>query len=189
MSTENQTEEPAITFLPLLGRHERAIDEMGSIVNDWAEKKGWNEPNTPEQFEISKKLAALSFIHTEISKIAEALRKGEASGEIAKMLRDLPENIPFLNIEEVIDSLPAERVEDLAQITLSHSELSEAADAVTNNANDDHLPQIKGVVAELADTLIRIFHFVGKRGLNLGSALVAKHLYNTKRAHRHGKLK
>ena len=76
------------------------------------------------------------------------------------------------------------------QIALMHSELSECLEFVRKKvqpAMDDHVPILTGEAAELADVLIRIFHYCGKRNINLGEAVRLKHEYNTKRPHRHGK--
>lgn len=52
---------------------------------------------------------------------------------------------------------------------------------------DDHVPYLTGEAAELADVLIRIFHYCGRRGINLGEAVQLKHAYNIKRPYKHGK--
>lgn len=72
-------------------------------------------------------------------------------------------------------------------IALMHSELSEALKALRTNANDDKLPQYKGVEIELADLLIRVFDYCGKHDLRLGEALLAKMEYNKTRPYKHGK--
>jgi NTP pyrophosphatase (non-canonical NTP hydrolase) len=42
--------------------------------------------------------------------------------------------------------------------------------------------------AELADLLIRAFHYAGKRGIDLGRAVQLKHAYNINRPYKHGKV-
>ena len=76
------------------------------------------------------------------------------------------------------------------QLALIHSEVSEALEYLRNKdqpAMDDKVPQLTGEEAELADVLIRIFHYCGKRGIDLGEAVRLKHLYNITRPYRHGK--
>lgn len=73
------------------------------------------------------------------------------------------------------------------------TELAESMEALRTKTPDgapymdDKVPALTGVEAELADTLIRIFHYAGKHGLDLGRAVQLKHEYNTKRPYRHGK--
>jgi NTP pyrophosphatase (non-canonical NTP hydrolase) len=52
---------------------------------------------------------------------------------------------------------------------------------------DNHVPSLTGEAAELADVLIRIFHYCGRRGINLGEAVRLKHEYNITRPYKHGK--
>jgi NTP pyrophosphatase (non-canonical NTP hydrolase) len=78
----------------------------------------------------------------------------------------------------------------MEQIALMHSELSECVEylRVTDQpAMDDKVPCLTGEAAELADVLIRIFHYCGKRGINLGEAVRLKHEFNITRPYKHGK--
>ncbi len=84
------------------------------------------------------------------------------------------------------DASPAE------DIALMHSELSEALEEIraghaldeTYNVHGKSKPE--GVPAELADVVIRIMHFCGKHGINLGKAVLAKMAYNESRPFKHG---
>lgn len=76
------------------------------------------------------------------------------------------------------------------QIALMHSELSECLEFLRKKdqpAMDDHVPSLTGEAAELADVLIRIFHYCGKRNIDLGEAVRLKHNYNITRPYKHGK--
>lgn len=44
----------------------------------------------------------------------------------------------------------------------------------------------EGIPSELADVLIRIFHYCGENNIDLGSAVLDKLAYNRTRAHKHG---
>lgn len=69
---------------------------------------------------------------------------------------------------------------------LMHSELSEALEADRNNTMDQHLSHRSGVEVELADALIRILDWCGKKGLDIGGAVVEKLAFNETRPTLHG---
>lgn len=71
--------------------------------------------------------------------------------------------------------------EDGTMIALMHSELSEALEGVRKDLNDDHLPHRKSCEVELADAVIRILDFCGKKGYDIGGAMVEKLIYNSVR--------
>lgn len=74
-------------------------------------------------------------------------------------------------------------------IALMHSELSEALEAIRKpDMKDSHLPDQDPVGLELADTCIRIFDYCQAFGLPLEELISAKHEYNVKRPHKHGKI-
>jgi NTP pyrophosphatase (non-canonical NTP hydrolase) len=73
------------------------------------------------------------------------------------------------------------------QIALMHSELSEALEAARHgDPPDDKIPEFTGQEAELGDTIIRIMNYAAEHKLRVGEAIVAKMLFNTTRAHKHG---
>ena len=78
-------------------------------------------------------------------------------------------------------------------IALMHSELSEALEELRGNRkpsslyfNEDKPLKPEGVPAELADVLIRVFHFAGKHNIDLAEAVARKMLYNESRPFKHG---
>lgn len=72
---------------------------------------------------------------------------------------------------------------DMAKIALMHTELSEATEAV----RDGNYHGEAGVTEELADTVIRIADYCGKRGLDLDYWIKRKMLKNEGRPHGHGR--
>jgi len=67
------------------------------------------------------------------------------------------------------------------------TELAEGYEAHRNNdAMDDHLSDVPGVHAELADTIIRILDFCGKEKIPIGEIVRRKIEYNKTRGYRHG---
>lgn len=71
--------------------------------------------------------------------------------------------------------------EDGTTLALIHSEISEAMEAIRQNKNDDHLPSRPGAEVELADAILRILDFCGRKGYDISGALIEKMEYNLKR--------
>jgi NTP pyrophosphatase (non-canonical NTP hydrolase) len=116
-------------YIPVRELEVLAIDNLCNTINDWAEKKGWNE----EKDSVDRKLAEMMLMTTEIAEAAEGVR---------------------------------------SKVTMM----------------DDKIPDFSSEEAELADLMIRVFHYCGRRGLRLGLAIQQKHLYNISRPYRHNKL-
>jgi NTP pyrophosphatase (non-canonical NTP hydrolase) len=82
---------------------------------------------------------------------------------------------------------PAER------IALIHSEASELLESYRKGFEDEPSSHAGLMLSEeeeeMADIVIRVMDFAASRGVDLGKAIVAKHLYNTNRPRMHGNKK
>jgi hypothetical protein len=77
---------------------------------------------------------------------------------------------------------------DGESILLMHNELSEAVEAIRlpEPPRSTKIPDFLLEEEELADVVIRIMDYSHEKGLRVGAAIKAKHLYNVGRPHRHG---
>lgn len=67
------------------------------------------------------------------------------------------------------------------QISLIHSEISEAYEGHRKGKTDEHCPEFTSLEAELADAMIRILDTAGGMKLRLAEAFAAKMEYNRTR--------
>lgn len=76
---------------------------------------------------------------------------------------------------------PKER-NKLEMLMLIVSEVSEACEGVRKGINDDHLPDYPMEDVEIADSLVRIFDYIGGHKLQTADAFFDKIVYNANRA-------
>lgn len=151
----------------------KLVDEFAADCNKWAHGNGfWDFSNVSDK--TLQRCYELSISQWEISQELEAIRNGVDLQSIFEGTK-WPEN-PSREI-----------MESVCKVLLIHSEVSEIFHAIVFNNMDDHLPEFKGMVAENADTLIRIFDLASQLKLPLGEAIVAKQRYNESRPFRNGK--
>ncbi len=74
-----------------------------------------------------------------------------------------------------------------AEIGRIMSEGGEMVEGVRKPAPDSHCPDFPNWIIEGADIAIRLGDTMGKRGVSLGKAVVAKLIFNTTRPYKHGK--
>lgn len=73
------------------------------------------------------------------------------------------------------------------KLALICTEVAEAVEAHrTGKEYDDHLVKANAVGCELADTVIRCMDLAGDLGIDLGSLIDAKLVFNRSRPHKHG---
>lgn len=150
--------------------HIQAIQELCDIIDDWATRKGWNE--VPDS--VSRKAEQIALMHSELSECLEFLRKNG--------VEECPHCPSRLTEHRGLDL-------DDGHIWLcpmcGREHVGKAPDQVPQM--DDHVPELTGEEAELADLLIRVFHYCGNRNINLGRAIALKQNYNENRPYKHGK--
>ncbi len=76
-------------------------------------------------------------------------------------------------------------------VALCHSELSEALEEYRANKGNLYYNGEKpeGINIELIDCVIRIFDYLGSKGVNVEELMKIKHEYNKTRTYRHGNKK
>lgn len=85
--------------------------------------------------------------------------------------------------ETKLSTYPNSKVNVAEKLMLIVSELGEAMEADRKGARmDDHLPELFGLEAELADVVIRCFDLAGGLDLDIVGAIVMKLAYNQQRA-------
>jgi hypothetical protein len=70
---------------------------------------------------------------------------------------------------------------DGTQYALFASEISEALEGLRKGKQDEHCPAFTNEEVELADAIIRIFHYAARKKLRMFDALRAKNKYNITR--------
>ena len=77
--------------------------------------------------------------------------------------------------------------EDGTILMLVVSELAEMLEAMRDGGGESKkIPGFSCEEEELADAVIRIFDFAGRKNYRLGAAILAKHEFNKTRPHKHG---
>lgn len=147
------------------------LNRLCEVVNDWATKKGWND--TPDS--VEHRSSQIALMHSELSECLEFIRT-----KVTCRCNSCTGPTTYVGIDadgyhwwHCDQDCPGK---------------SRGLHPSKYNAPDDHVPSLTGESAELADVLIRIFHYCGKRGINLGEAVRLKHEYNITRPYRHGKV-
>lgn len=158
------------------------MTDLQRWIQEWGERKGWNEDLTDEAAEPSKAerdLALIALLHVNLSKLAERVRKGEpmTAPERGRVANTALLKMAGLNVVKV-----------LAKLALVHTEVTEAVDAIASAIQpNEEAEKPQGLGSELADTVIRCFHLAALVKIDLGREIVNKMLFNETRPHKHGK--
>lgn len=130
--------------------------------------------------EIKRDIESTSDLHLDGSKSwRDYLNSTAVQWEIAESGTAMTRLCAGLAKEAGWDSKERETGTELMLIV---SEIAEAMEGDRKNLMDDHLKHRPMLEVELADALIRIYHFAGKHDLDVSGAMVEKLVYNTTRA-------
>lgn len=161
------------------------FERWGAVVKQWVPRV-WTFTAEDGEDSIYRRAGA-AIVQSENSPTRE-LEQIEKLGKLLDIVAKIQHNRMIVkgfwkaNQEISIDT-------ELAAIAKTHSELSEATEAIRRgNAPDDHIPTFSGAEAEFADAIIRLLDHAGAKGYRIGEALVAKMAYNLSRPAKHGKL-
>ena len=100
----------------------------------------------------------------------------------------LKDQVRSLDKGSLADTVPD--FNDSEKLMLMVSELAEAQECLRAGTADEPSAKIApftNLEEELADTVIRILDYAGKKNLRLAEAIVAKAEYNIRRPYKHGK--
>ena len=101
-------------------------------------------------------------------------------GLIDRVLKN--DNLSEDTKSEVLDSINTSINLIITQkLALIHSEISEALEGLRKDLKDDHLPEYDMFAVELADAILRILDLAGAFDIPIGSIVMKKLEYNTKR--------
>lgn len=148
------------------------LGALSEKVYDNAREKGfWEGDGSPVA-------AHLALVHMLLSRAMEADRKGEGREEVERALLLAGEGVLLL-LEGYVAKLGAEEQSALTKLALTHSEASEAAEAVLRDDTE-------AFGEELADVVIRCLDLAEGYGLGMEEEVLSKMEKNAGREHMHG---
>lgn len=133
------------------------IKDWCNSIGKWAKSKGWNSKVTDEN--PSKFGEQIALMTTELSEAFEAFRDGK------------PLDHTYFLITKEIDERYSK-----GMVTVDEADFEKYTDSC----------KPEGVPSELADCVIRIFHFCHDNDIDLEKIIMMKMKYNETRAYRHG---
>jgi hypothetical protein len=167
------------------------FQEMQEQVHDWAESKGWNDPDitnpTAHSTPIERSLALIAMLHLALSEELELIRKGKPPSD---RLDKMGEHAGIAAFPPSESYCGVQAIKVLAKLALVHSEVSEAVGAVLaghiKTTVLDGKPE--GLGTEIADTHIRLLHLSAMLGQDSAKDFAIKMEFNHTRPVKHGKL-
>lgn len=105
---------------------------------------------------------------------------------LEKLRSEMKNVLDFIDDEdhksEVLDNIKKSiNLIIIQKLALIHSEISESLEGLRKDLKDDHLPEYDMFVVELADVTIRILDLAGAFDIPIGSIVMKKLEYDTKR--------
>lgn len=140
----------------------KSLNELRNAALKTAVEHGFKDTTVAED---------VALFHSEASELLEDHRDGHDATEVW-----YEEKVPAYDAQGrplIVDGKPA-------TVVIRHSE----------QKFDGDLPRYKpcGIPSEAADVIIRILHFSGKHGIDIGGAVAEKMAYNDTRPFKHGKV-
>ena len=135
------------------------INDYVTFVTKWARGKGWKFKSTPKKKNRNEILAKLMLAVSELSEAAEAVRDDKYEMTGGKMVRQ------FYSAKQRARRSRKNKFRLVREV----------------------MSKPEGVVVEIADAIIRLFHICGELELDLKGAIDTKMKFNATRPRKHGR--
>lgn len=153
---------------------ERVIENLCEQANATATANGFTEATPAED---------VALMHSELSELLEDIRDGKGLHEI---LYEQKVELPPTILEQIVSFV--RKVVGSSQVgsVRRYETVLTTERAHTLPDGTVVLNKPVGAPSELADVLVRVFHFCGRHKVPLARAVTEKMAYNATRGHKHG---